>query len=219
MYGFAIMHTGSHATKDMAQKSSSSHQEPDAATAVTESVTVADKIEQLEVRFSRLQEQFVTELQASAVPTSRLLHCLTLLPISLKKEYETSIHSVLPVLTNTVDNTTNFMIRLNPLMSFLDYGLLAYLIRRFGSEDLVRSMDAYKSDMRIFMKVTTLADLVDFLPGQCEEPPRFALLMAKFDRDPRFYTLEKLDMLRRRFCSDLRLSEIVFHLISIEPCN
>ena len=108
------------------------------------------------------------------------------------------------------------MIHLNPLLSFIDYGLLAHLIRKFGSDSLKKDMHSYENIMKIFKKETTIKDLVNFLPGSQESPPNFSVLKAKIDQDPKDYTLEELDMLRRRFCAQLQLSEILFHLIALD---
>ena len=77
-------------------------------------------------------------------------------------------------------------------------------------------MKSYVSKIKVFMRETTVADLMDYWPG--EEHPRmnYSELKAKFGDDPRSYTLERLNNFRRKFCCKIRLSEFIFGLILLE---
>ena len=80
-------------------------------------------------------------------------------------------------------------------------------------------MTIYSSDICIFMKETTINQLIDHLPGQTEVPPKFSLIEAKIGEDASKCTLEQLNRIRRRYCSEVKLSEIVFHLVAIVESN
>ena len=78
----------------------------------------------------------------------------------------------------------------------------------------------YDRDVQMFMKRTTVGQLMTAnLPGEPNIPPEFELLKAKISEDASNYTLEKINDLRRKFCAEIRLSEIVFHLVAIEDSN
>ena len=173
----------------------------------------AEKIEELEGQFRSLREQLTSDLEDRSVQANELVSTLLSLPLRLRNEYEDSIVSKIPALR--MERTiSGVMVHISPLTSFIDYGLLAYLIGVFGSVRLQENMHSYKSKMLIFMKETTIAQLIDCLPGHEGYSPFFSPFMAKLDDDPCKYTLEDLDKIRRRYCSVLRLSEVVFYVLT-----
>ena len=80
-------------------------------------------------------------------------------------------------------------------------------------------MKSYSDDILLFMKKTTVKQLMDVWPGQQEIPPNLSKLRAKIDEDPTTYTLYQLDQVRRRFCGAVRLTEVVLILIGLEAAN
>jgi hypothetical protein len=146
---------------------------------------------------------------------------LTGLPPLLKKEYyEPSIVKQIPTIRSETQINDLFI---NPLTSFIDYGLIEHVIKRFGSDALQRDMRCYIycSEMVVFMKETTIKQLIESsrLPGQSEIPPKFSLMEAKIGEDASKCTLEQLNTLRKRYCSEVKLSQIVFHLVSVVELN
>ena len=182
-------------------------------------IDTAKQIENFEHRFSNLHEKILLELVANDdINTVKILNTLTLLPMQLRKEYEKAIKELLPAILH-LERINELFYHLNPLLSFLDYGLLEYIIKRFGSDVIKEDMKAYSSDMQVFMKQTTIHQLIDHLPGQQEAPPNFSILKAKIGKNAKTYTLAKIDTLRKRICAEIRLSEIVFRLIALEESN
>jgi hypothetical protein len=57
------------------------------------------------------------------------------------------------------------------------------------------------------------------LPGQAEVPPKFPLIEAKIGDNASECTLEELNTIRKRYCSEVKLSEIVFHLLAYVESN
>ena len=141
---------------------------------------------------------------------------LTLLPIECCKEYENSIQKMLPKLEKSARVRILFN-RLNPLFTFIDYGLLHHLISNLGSTELEEDMASYVGVVKEFMRVTTVGDVMDHWPGVKESHVNYSELRIKFRDDPKTYTLERLNIFRRKFCSEVRLSEFIFGLISLEP--
>ena len=129
-----------------------------------ESVDIASKIENLEDRFNILQTRIIKELSANPdITVQELLNQLTQLPLSLRREYESSIVKHISSMSTVTQINNLFIIHLNPLTSFIDYGLIEYFIKKFGSNALKRDMRSYCSEMVIFMKETTIKQLIIFL--------------------------------------------------------
>ena len=182
-------------------------------------VDIDSKIENLEDQFDSLQTRIINELSTkSGLTVQKLLNQLTRLPLSLRREYESSIVKRIPSM-RTETQVNELFIHLNPLTSFIDYGLIEYFIKKFGSDALKKDMRSYRSEMIVFMKETTIKQLIDRLPGQAEVPPKFSLIEAKIGENASEYTLEQLNTIRKRYCSELRLSEIVFHLLALLDSN
>ena len=188
--------------------------------ACEKSVDIDITIEDFERRFRSLQKEILHQLVESGVGTLTVINSLTLLPLKLRKEYEKAIQELLPPFSNK-ESINELFIRLNPLFSFLDYGLLEYIIKIYGRNILIKDMTTYSNDMCIFMKETTIKQLIeaDHFPGQTEIPPKFSLIEAKIGDDASKCTLEQLNRLRKRYCSEVKLSEIVFHLVAVIESN
>ena len=90
-----------------------------------ESVDIARKIENLEDQFGSLRTRIMLELSANPDMTVQtLLANLTGLPLSLRKEYESSIANRILPRMQTETQVNELFIHLNPLTSFIDYGLI-----------------------------------------------------------------------------------------------
>ena len=178
---------------------------------------VLSQMNKLDYKFRTLHQGLLSELES--VPIRKLVNSLTLLPIELRQEYERVITLKLPDLRREEEAGDLFRYHLNPLISFLDYGLIKYIIDQFGSDALIKEMKSYSDDILLFMKKTTVKQLMDVWPGQQEIPPNFSKLRAKIDEDPATYTLYQLDQLWRRFCCAVRLTEVALILIGLEAAN
>ena len=172
-------------------------------------------LKEFENRFCNLVKSMCCELVAGRVDTSNILNNLTLLPLKLKKEYDKPIQKILPALKEQ-KSINELFCRLNPLLSFIDYALLEHIINKFGSDQLKKDIAVYGSDIQVFMRETTIQQLSGHLPGQPEIPQNCELIKAKVGKDISKCTLFEIESLRLRFCADVRLSEIVFHLITLD---
>ena len=183
-------------------------------------VDVSKRIETLEEQFDCLHERLVTELSEGGASVDQVLRALTKLPLTFRKEYESTIQSMLPELEKR-EVIRNLFYRLNPLFTFVDYKLLHHLVMKFGSPGLKKDMVMYAEKVQWFKKVTTIHELIDYWPGLKIPQINHKILRAKFEDDPKSYTLEKLDYFRNRFYNELRLSEFVAVsiLVLLEPAN
>ena len=187
-----------------------------------ESVDIASKIKILEDWFEDLHTRIINELSTNpGITVKDLLSKLTRLPSLLKEEYKSSIAQSIHGMRTETQIDDLFTVHLNPLSSFIDYGLIEYLIQKFGSEGLRKDMRSYCSEMAVFMKETTIKQLIetDCLPGRTEIPPNFCIIKAKIGEDASKCTLEYLNKIRKKYCSHVKLSEIVYHLVAVVESN
>ena len=180
---------------------------------------VLSRIKELDLKFRSLHQGLLSELESKKVPVQKLVNSLTLLPIDLRQVYEKAISMKPPDLRREEEAGDLFCYHLNPLVNFLDHGLIKYFIDQFGSNTLKSMMKSYSDDALVFMKKTTVKQLMDVWPGQQEIPPNFSKLRAKIDKDPTTFTLYQLDQLRRRFCSAVKLTEFVSVFIGLHTAN
>ena len=76
----------------------------------------------IEYQFNNLQ---TSELSAKPdITVQKLLNQLTQLPLSLRREYESSIVKHI----SSMSTVTQIHIYLNPLTSYIDYGLIEYML-------------------------------------------------------------------------------------------
>ena len=187
-----------------------------------EPVDIASKIKILEDWFEDLHTRIINELSTNpGITVKDLLSKLTRLPSLLKEEYKSSIAQSIHGMRTETQIDDLFTVHLNPLSSFIDYGLIEYLIQKFGSEGLRKDMWSYCSEMAVFMKKTTIKQLIetDCLPGRTEIPPNFCIIKAKIGEDASKCTLEYLNKIRKKYCSHVKLSEIVYHLVAVVESN
>ena len=162
----------------------------------------------------------ISEVTIKQLPVDEFYQALTMLPLAFKREYERSIQQMLPA-AKEIDGqrvvTSSVFLPFSPLFVFIDYDLLNHMIVKFGSAELKSEMALYIEEVKIFTKETTVGDLIDRWPGcELESNLNYAQLNAKFRDDPMTYTLQRLNRFRRRFCIQVRLSKLIFCLISVE---
>ena len=177
---------------------------------------VADMIGQLEQLFSDIHKQTVTQLKSdSQIGVGNILSALTMLPVQIKKEYETAIEKKLKTLIDR-KSIYELFYHLNPLFTFIDYGLLEYIIKSFCDDKLKQDIRSYGNRVHMFMKQTTVKHLIDYLPGQQEVSPHYSKLRANIKESIFTFTLEQLNQLQRKFCCEARLYELVCVIIGVE---
>ena len=180
------------------------------------------RIENLETKFHGLYQKLVSEVIKKRLPVDDFHQALAMLPIAFRKEYESSIQQILSAAKESDGQgvvTSNAFLPFCPLFVFIDYDLLDYMIVKFGSVELKNKMALYIEDIKLFMKETKVGDLIDHWPGCEVSDLNYAKLKAKFTDDPMTYTLERLNKFRRRFCSQVRLSQFICCLISLESAE
>ena len=155
----------------------------------------------------------------SEVSTETLIDSLTLLPISLRAEYQKFVLENLKTFEKA-ESIQEIFHHLNiHCFTFIDYRLLEFLVDEYGSRRLKQDMLDYTVKVAVFMDKTTVQQLMDHWPGRRDIPPHFEELRAVIDRDPKTYTLRQLDDLRKRVCNQTMLSDTILILIGVERKN
>ena len=113
----------------------------------------------------------------------------------------------------------NLRLHLSLLISFIDYGLLEYLVKNFGSDSLNTDLKAYVDRVKVFCSETTVGDLINFWPGRQDLPSNLSMLKAKLDLDPTQCKLEELNNIRRRLFNQLQLSHMTCALVAVKEEN
>ena len=169
-------------------------------------------IKHLEREFDELHGRLIYKLTSGdrEVSIDNLLQSLTKLPLVIRRSYESTIQEMLPNL-ETKKTINALFLRLNRLFTFIDFELLEHLIKKFGSALLRKDMKVYVHQIRRFKNETTVGDLIDYWPGQRipDYDTTYQELRIKFEGDPKVYSLEKLDIFRRKYCNALRLSDFI----------
>ena len=161
----------------------------------------------------------MSELESKKVPVRKILDSLTSLPIDLRNQYKKKISKKLHDLRKE-EEVSDLFLYINPLVNFIDYGLIKYMIDQHGSNTLKRLMISYSDDVVVFMKKTTVKDLMDLnWPGKQKIPEDFSNLWAKIDDTPTTFTLYELDQLRRRFYSKAKLVNVVSIIVGLDEAN
>ena len=180
---------------------------------------MATRIKELESRFRSLHRKIESELESKKVTVKKLIRSLTLLPYHLEGEYGKTFLDKHPDLRKEEEVSDIFCFYLNYLVSFMDYGLTKYIIDEFGSNTLKKEMNEYSKDVVQFMKKTTVQKMMDHWPGQQEIHPNYTRLMVTINENPKTYTLYEVDQLRRRYCSELKMSTLTFKTIGLKMSN
>ena len=180
---------------------------------------VGERISKLEEWFSDLKGKLLSELNTNqTISPQTILGSLAMLPMSLQAEYKKYVMENLSTLA-AANSVTVMFVHLSFNFTFIDHGLLEHLIKKFSSDQLKQNMSAYAAEIQLFLDETTVAQLGDYWPGEQEFPPHFEKLLMMIDKDPGKCSLRMVNNLRKRFCRETQLSEVVFVLIGIGKAN
>lgn len=172
----------------------------------------------MQSHFDSLQNQLLSTLEAESTSDDDLLQASSLVRISVKSDLDSSMRELLLSLSNGIDsNATTHFGHLKPLLTLTNYGFLQYLILKFGDAKLKQSMDEYKYEVEMFMKETSVSEMVNTYSSDEPHIKYYTELKIEFNESPNLYTLERLNNFKRQFCNNVCQSEFVFGLKLVEP--
>ena len=170
------------------------------------------EIDNFERRFEELVFEVQTEIEEKCTDLKKFRHSITLLPASIKHEHTKFLKENLSDLKKA-ENLDEIFMHLNLYWNFIDYGMLEFVVKRYGSLALKQRMNEYMSDLEVFRSATTVFQLFQVWPNCRMDPiPYFSKLTTKLDRGLTEYTLQELDRLRKGLCNELSLSTTLFML-------
>lgn len=175
------------------------------------------KVQVLEEKFEFLYQRLLSTLEGEGISANTLLEALSLVRISTKNEFDSSVGKIL----QNVDiegghENTSYLCYLKPFMTFLNCGLLLHLITKFGDAKLRQDMMSYTNNIELLMKETTIEMVADLYPHDIEPHMNYTKLMVNFNESPKTYTLERLNSFRAKFCKKVWQSEHMFGLLTLE---
>ena len=172
-------------------------------------VSVAQQIDKFEDRFRRLTYNAQDEITKKHTSVKKFQHTVTLLPLSIRADHCQFLKENLSKIEKA-DSIDEIFTYLNLYWTFIDYTLLEHIIREHGSNHLKAKMKDYVQDLAQFKRTTTISQICGVARrwySRPDLPEHFALLSAKFKKDPSEYTLEELEQFRVSFCREFSLSE------------
>ena len=186
--------------------------------ALHKGIDAEGKIKVLQEQFDGLHLQLLSKLEAEGIPVDDLFQALSLLRISIKNEFDSSIGELLPKLNKgESDKVAVHFCNMKPLLPFMNCGLLQHLIQKFGDAKLKRDMDAYAHVIDIFMKETTIGEMIINISSEEQPHVNYTTLKVEFNENPNLYTLERLTNFKREFCNEVYQSEFAFGLKLLKP--
>ena len=154
-------------------------------------------------------------VEAGCISGDDLFQVLSSLRISIKNDLDSSIGDLLYLSSGTKSKATTHFSHLRPLLTITNCGLLQFLIRKFGDAKLKQEVDAYTHEVEIFMKETTVSEVMNIYFSD-EPHANYSELKIEFNESPNLHTLERLSNFKAQFCNSVCQSEFAFGLKLIE---
>ena len=188
---------------------------------------VQKEIESLSDRFATLIADIRKRLDKKTKDVGDVLDTLLYnIPESIKPIYSPIVQDMCGSLERSESHRA-FFHKLNDCWNFIDFDLLERIIAKHGGRDLQSAMMKYSTQLRRFLKSTTVHQLIkvwkptdeymrlDKARQQAREYPE---LVVSMDQDPTKFTVQALDTLRKDIgnCT-LTLSKTAMVFYKINP--
>ena len=149
----------------------------------------------LELRFSDLAESLLSHLKSFGVCVEKLTSLMSILPRSINVYVFPMWQKICKRINSDETLDSLFAILNMEIWNILDYNLLEYFIKRYGSRDLKRRMNGYISKLVRFKKYTLVTEFIKCWDGHNRDIPDYEEVKVKFDK--RSLTLADLDVFRK----------------------
>ena len=175
------------------------------------------RIEELERQFTDIQIAARKELESREGAVELVKEQLIAMPRQRKDK-----SSILEIVKQKrpFRDLTDLFIHLNDYWNFLEYHLLKQLIINLCSERLRKRVKIYGENVQNFQRNTTITEFIKYrgdlanlkgkrIPQLCKK------LTMKHNIDPELYTLADLETLRKKTCSQVKLTEFALQIHTI----
>ena len=152
-------------------------------------LSLEEEIKQFEEKYADL---VVSVRNAFGVSFEKVQNRLLQLPVSLK-QYARLLQSEASRLARA-SSIDELFFTLSPHWDFLNPSLLAYLARRFGDDQTVRSVDEYLSELKEFRMRTKINNFIDMWTGIL--PPDTQEIVMELGDNWKEQSLEQLEEFR-----------------------
>ena len=183
-----------------------------------EGLTIERKIEIFEDRFVDLRRITCTELENKGTSPQDLRITLMTLPSGAARQHRDFITNNYPIFQKA-KTIEEIFIPLNFYLSFLNYNLLAHIVKHFGSQSLQQRMKSYSKDMMLFQKETMISDIVPYLRQEFNCPKDYSKLELKVDIDITTTSLEDLEEIRKQFANEFLLPNFALFLANLRKSS
>ena len=183
-----------------------------------EGLTIKRKIEIFEDRFVDLRRITCTELENKGTSPKDLRITLMTLPSGAARQHREFITNNYPTF-RTAKTIEDIFIPLNFYLSFLNYNLLAHIVKHFGSPSLKKRMNSYSADMVLFQKETMISDIIPYLNQESNCLKDHSKLELKVDIDITTTSLEDLEEIRKKFANEFLLPDFVLLLADLRKSS
>ena len=156
-------------------------------------------------------ESFIEKQEDSSVFFRKLRTAVAVLPTSLKYQHRYFLehHSSQIAKATTVEEIFSI---LNRYCNFLNCGLLAHIITKFGNVDLQKKLTNYTVALQAFRSRTKITDFVKTYTGKQMNAPECVTLRAKLGSEWEHHTLEDAEKICKTMAESSSLADYVLYL-------
>lgn len=180
---------------------------------------IKTKLQQLQRKFSEIQGRIEDELILNKKSMSSISRSLRALPSQLMKQHYDYVKSITQGKIR-FENVEDMILELGLYCwNFFEYRVLQEVAHGVGcSEELKTDINSYANDVDEFKQHTTFSDFIEYCAEDCDllrlstTPPQFVKLTTKHKIRKKNCTLHILDIIRRKSCPLLRLSEFALQI-------
>ena len=143
-----------------------------------------------------MEVSLLKEMQQNGVEATDVRNHISVLPLPLIPECYRSTKDSFDELEKLKTLTGLFHFLNGQVWNFIDYHLLEYVMKKFGSQRLKQCMEQYAIDLKEHNKSATVHEFMKFWPTR-QMPLNYDDITVKLDKDPKVYTMGELDEFRQ----------------------
>ena len=165
---------------------------------------------------SKTVEKFSERQEDSPHFCRKLRISVAVLPSSLKYQHKYFLkhHSSQIGKATTVEEIFSI---LNSYWNFLNFHLLAHIIKKFGDEELQKQLSSYTTALQSFRLRTRITDFMKAYTGNPSLPQQLVALKMKIGSEWEQCTLEDVEKLRRSMATDSSTTDFTTYFMGGVP--
>ena len=163
-------------------------------------------IEELEDQFSNMSDRTLDTIKEKKVTVQLFKSRLINLNVRNKEQHKDFLNANIFSEADTESTVEDIWRKLSDYSNFLNYTLTEHLIKKFGSQDLLETMKAYRAKLEVFCSRTRLCDFVQYFKDiiKCKDT-LIKSLKVKFDQNWKTCTLQDMEGWKKSLTQELLL--------------